>query len=181
MVQTIPKIGIIVGSDSDLKQCAQGLKWLIKMEGQRRIKVRDVLTMSVHRHTDKLLKELKQAVATSRWNIIISGAGWANHLTGTIDAYLRYTLRDDKVVVIGVAFKDDDKLHTLAAQLSISQVPNTQVVWKDRRGPFIGAEGFVRACKLAVNGKLPQIGLPVNKPVRHRTLHEALTQTIQRK
>jgi hypothetical protein len=134
-----------------------------------------VYTMSIHRNTEILLFKLRQELAPVV-DVLITGAGWANHLTGTCDAYLRYTLRNDHVVVVGVAFEDaNEDQHTVAAMLSIKAVPGTQVVYRDEQGKqFVGYQGFADACRFAASGQLPVIKLPEAKSPLVRTLEEAI-------
>jgi len=165
------RIWVVVGSDSDLLQCTEGIEYL-QSEGRPV----QVWTMSIHRNTQEVLEFLSCRSHWSDADILIVGAGWANHLTGTCDAYLRHTLRDDRIVVIGVAFEDhNSQIHTLAAELSITEVPGTQVAFKDESDEvFVGADGFLRACKFAVNGELPQIKLPDLRPPHERSLQATL-------
>ena len=135
------RISIIVGSISDLSQCDKGLKFLNALphaNRKQKVEVTGVYIRSQHRNTldvQALLTKLQK----EKVDVIIVGAGWANHLTGCCDAFLRYTLRDDKITVIGVAFEDNTNTrHTVAASLSISEVPGTQVLYSDSSGKFIG-------------------------------------------
>jgi|ERR1035437_343164 phosphoribosylcarboxyaminoimidazole (NCAIR) mutase len=163
------KIAIIVGSESDLKQCLYGLKFLAeKSENTVMICVR-----SQHRNTlslQELLRDLPKY-----YDVAIVGAGWANHLTGCVDAFLRYELKTMKVPIIGVAFKDElNNRHTEAAILSMTEVPGTQVTYRDENGIFVGQGGFLRACKLAMSGNLPMVKLFEQKPVQDLSLEEAI-------
>jgi len=167
------KIGIIIGSTSDLAQCAQGLKFLTEAVQRKAVEVMWVKAMSIHRNTDEVLRVLRILNALPvdiQPDALIIGAGWANHLTGTADAYLRYTLHNTKIVVVGVAFEDPrEPKHTEAARLSITEVPGTQVVFND----LVGPEGFEAACRFVVAGKLPTIILKEPKPPREFSLEEA--------
>jgi phosphoribosylcarboxyaminoimidazole (NCAIR) mutase len=167
------KIAIILGSESDLSQCDKGFKLLSNSETE----VVGVYIRSQHRNTPSLQQVLAE-LSQMKIDAIIAGAGWANHLTGCCDAYLRYTLRDDKIVVIGVAFADEKNLrHTQAAVLSMTEVPGTQVVYKDSDKVFVGRDGFFRACKMAIN-ELPKIKLPEPKPPIDLSLVEALEKSL---
>ena len=166
------KIAIILGSKSDLKQCILGLKHL-KRHPEFEV---EIYIRSQHRNTlslQKLLVELsEQGVKT-----IIAGAGWANHLTGCTDAFLRYELKNDFTRVIGVAFEDkNNEKHTQAAILSITEVPGTQVIFQDGDVFFIGTMGFFHACELATSKKdnLPAIKIPEPKPAENLSLDEAM-------
>jgi len=165
------RIGVIIGSDSDLSQCVPGLALLKDANDGGEITVLFVNTMSIHRNTVDVLDQLTLDYV----DVLITGAGWANHLTGTCDAYLRYRLKKKKPVVVGVAFEcSDDPRKTQAAINSVRYVPGTQVVYRDDNGPFIGEEGFFRACDFAAYGELPEIELKEPKSVQRRTLEAAL-------
>jgi phosphoribosylcarboxyaminoimidazole (NCAIR) mutase len=164
------KIAIIVGSKSDLSQCQLGLKFL----QEAKVEVIGVYIRSQHRNTLPTQNLLKQLVEEGV-DVIIIGAGWANHLTGCCDAFLRYALRDKKIVVVGVAFRDvTNEKHTQAAILSITEVPGTQVLFKFRDRDLVGIRGFLQACEIAATGELPEITLPTPKETMDLTLNEAL-------
>jgi len=173
------KIGIMIGSDSDLLQCLDGLRFLKEMEAQGMAKVHAVITNSIHRNTKKVLMNLetdtreKEIEPLDRVDIWIIGAGCANHLTGTVDAYLRYQMQNSRVPVIGVAFENKDPEKTLAAILSILHVPGTQVVFDRNR--HVGANGFFNACQDAVYKGFPRLKTPTPKEDKTRTLAEAIT------
>jgi hypothetical protein len=178
------RIAIIVGSKNDFAQCEKGLEWL--ENNQDKISVMQVYVASQHRHTNRVQEILTDlSVSSSPPDAIITGAGWANHLTGCCDAYLRYTLHDNKILVIGTAFEDLKQMseleinpfdnHNSAAILSITCVPGTQVVYRDSSGKhFCGADGFYRACVYAGTGKFPQITLKEIPEQLNLSLTEAL-------
>ncbi len=171
------RILVIIGSDSDLPQCEKGLEILKKAVEREQVQVVGVFTGSIHRNTDEVLEWLHDAASvTPVIDCIITAAGWANHLTGTCDAYLRHTLKNNSIIVYGVAIEDPKNTdHTLAAMLSISEVPGTQVVYKDSGGAqFIGSKGFVAACALAIKNKEAVIKLSEPKPIQLRSLDSAL-------
>jgi phosphoribosylcarboxyaminoimidazole (NCAIR) mutase len=177
---------IIVGSKSDIKQCRLGLEWL-KANGDK-ITVNAFHVASQHRHTLRV-QEILTELANSKNppDAIIVGAGWANHLTGCCDAFLRYKLKDTMIHVIGVAFMDVvqnnqaeinlHENHSLAAVLSITCVPGTQVIFKDDNGKeFIGEEGLLRACKFAAIGIFPAITLKEPPESLEMSLEKALAE-----
>jgi hypothetical protein len=169
------KILVIIGSDSDLPECRRGLEALKAAAERQDIEVPEVLTMSVHRNTLPLFSELERLHKQNAVDIIITGAGWANHLTGMVDAYLRYTLGDDRITVVGVGFEDKQNVrHTQAAELSMSEVPGTQVSFGDSLGSYIGEGGFFRACENAISGQFPAIKSPSPRAAKRRTLQEAI-------
>jgi len=160
------RIGVMIGSDSDLKQCRDGLQWLSELSPTH-ARVEAVLTNSIHRNTHEVLNNLEDYPV----DVWIIGAGMANHLTGTADAYLRYFLKR-KTSVIGVAFEGKTEKDNIAAIMSIEKVPGTQVIFdKDKQ---FGAEGFTYACHLAVEGNFPEIKIPEGKPAVTRTLQQAI-------
>ncbi|MFA4942814.1 MAG: AIR carboxylase family protein [Patescibacteria group bacterium] len=172
------KVAIIIGSRNDLAQCLDGLKYL---KGDPNLKVVGVYIRSQHRNTLETQALLKKLVEM-KVDIIITAAGWANHLTGCVDAFLRYTLKDKRIVVLGVAIEDlNSKRHTEAAVLSITEVPGTQVVFREgdskltgQNAIFIGRQGFLRACMLAAEGDFKKIELPEAKPPMDLTLDAAI-------
>lgn len=178
------RIAIIVGSKSDFKQCQKGLEWL--KTNANIIQVLQVYVASQHRHTRRVQEILENLSASSKPpDAIIAAAGWANHLTGCVDAYLRYTLRDSKILVIGAAIEDIQQKgradidpfmnRNSAAILSITCVPGTQVVYKDSDGKhFCGEDGFYRACAYAAMGEFPSIELKDAPPPLNLSLAEAL-------
>lgn len=135
-------------------------------------------TNSQHRHTKTVQERLEEYVNLPREqkiDALIIGAGWANHLTGCSDAYLRNTLGNDKIPVYGVAFKDKkNPKNTEAAILSITQVPGTQVIFRD----YVGSRCFLRACQDVVEGELPQIKLKPIPLYNRRTINHACLAAI---
>ncbi len=166
------RIGAIVGSDSDLKQCVPGIDFMLNKHLYGNVELAWFDTSSQHRNT-LTLQGILTAYATlpedQRVDVLIVGAGLANHLSGCSDAFLRYTLRNDRIVVIAVAFEGKDQRETMAAVYSITYVPGTQAVFKD----YIGIDGFLQACRDALEMELPEIKLPAVKPWTRRTWLEA--------
>ena len=167
------RIGIMIGSDSDLPQCLLGFKYLEGAQNRGRCEVVVIITNSIHRNTEEVLRNLRlYNYLLDAW---IIGAGWANHLTGTCDAYLRNTLKDDKTRVFGVAFSDhNNNDNNLAAVLSIAKVPGTQVIYNSK---YVGENSFLDACMKASEDDyddLPPIKIGAPKPVVKRTLLEAI-------
>jgi phosphoribosylcarboxyaminoimidazole (NCAIR) mutase len=173
------KIAFITGSKSDLSQCGRGLQLVQEYMDNNpgEIQIAGFYVRSQHRNTLDVQELLRELVAMEV-DVVIIGAGWANHLTGCSDAFLRYTLKNDRMVVIGVAFSDkadkDNEQHTQAAILSITEVPGTQVIYKEGGQVFVGEAGFVAACSFAVCCELPKLKLPEPKPTMDLSLEEAL-------
>lgn len=175
------RIAVLVGSDSDFPQCSEGLYYLRRQQIVGQFVVIGVNTMSIHRNMCEVLEYLDQRNARSDVDVIIAGAGWAAHLPGMMDAYLGYVLNNTCISIIGVAFEDsDDVRHTLAAQLSISEVPGTRVIQHDNTDAFfVGADGFSRACRYAVSEELPVLKEMKPRPIQCRTLEDAITFASQ--
>jgi len=173
------KVAVVIGSQTDLPQCKEGLTLLQNAveSGQIQLYLDSVFISSIHRATDDTLNQLADISKSEDVDILITGAGWANHLTGVCDAYLRYGLDDVRTRVIGVAFEDkDDQTHTQAAVASIVNVPGTQVIYQDDGGIFIGADGFTRACQFAISDELPVIKLPEARPQVRMSLADAIAK-----
>ncbi len=166
------RLAIILGSRSDLKQCTEGLR-LLREQSEFNVMVH---IRSQHRNTLSLQQLLKE-LSSLKVDVIIAGAGWANHLTGCTDAFLRYELKNNFTRVIGVAFEDEnDDRHTQAAILSITEVPGTQVIYKNAMDEmFVGLKGFLKACELAISPELnnfPDIKLPDARAAEDLSLDE---------
>jgi phosphoribosylcarboxyaminoimidazole (NCAIR) mutase len=161
-------IAVVVGSESDIrKQCKQGFDVLeaALTDGDTELYQGCVIVSSIHRmHDDTIALAREVHNLKEKPDAIIVGAGKANHLTGTFDAYLRHALKDDGIRVIGVAFEGEDEEDNNAAVGSITQVPGTQVLYNN----FFGAKGFAEACRLAVSGDLATAGIRVPEKDYHQ-------------
>jgi phosphoribosylcarboxyaminoimidazole (NCAIR) mutase len=150
----------VVGSESDIrKQFSEGVDVLDEAMDAGLIELYQdcIIVSSIHRMTDDtiaLAREFHNVVRQP--DAVIIGAGKANHLTGTVDAYLRNTLKNGHVRIIGVAFEGENEEDNRAAIGSITQVPGTQVIYHS----FFGADGFADACRFAVKGDLGTISVP---------------------
>lgn len=169
------RIVVIVGSLSDLSQARKGLELLLKMQDRECIMV-DVYIASQHRNTEQLQLLLKSlARSYNSPLVIIAAAGWANHLTGCVDAFFRYIIKNFSINVIGVGFEDKKKINTQAAYLSMACVPGTQVILDNGdKAPFMGKVGFFKACEFALKGEFPKITVPKKKKFIKFTLREAV-------
>jgi phosphoribosylcarboxyaminoimidazole (NCAIR) mutase len=172
------RIGVMIGSDSDLFQCKEGFSILHDAEESGKVKVVAVITSSIHRNHNETLQYLrtftreKDREFIDKVDVWIIGAGWANHLTGICDSYLRYVMNNNRVPVIGVAFESEDPEKTKAAILSITAVPGTQVIFNPSL--YVGKAGFALACQYAIFGNLPELKLPKPKSVVLRSLNQAI-------
>ncbi|MCU0680591.1 MAG: AIR carboxylase family protein [Planctomycetes bacterium] len=176
------KVAIIIGSETDLigseineSQLLEGLEALAAASDK--VLVIGVYAYSQHRNTEPLQDLIKRLIKEGV-EVIITGAGWANHLSGCTDALIRYTIRDAHVIVLGVAFEDKSegsgKRHTEAAILSMTEVPGTKLIYQDEEGVFVGPAGFLRACQCAIKAVFPIVELPKLKPEKKWTLEEAI-------
>jgi phosphoribosylcarboxyaminoimidazole (NCAIR) mutase len=164
------KIVVMVGSDNDLVQCENGLLYLAEKQEKGIVEVKQVITASIHRNTMAVINAL-YTLRDDKVDVLIAGAGKANHLTGTCDAILRYMIKDCRIVVVGCVFYlVDNMTDVTAGMLSISRVPNTQVVFNS----YFGSDGFFNACVYAATAELPKIRIPEIKLPEFRTPFEAL-------
>ncbi|MDO8566049.1 MAG: AIR carboxylase family protein [Candidatus Moranbacteria bacterium] len=174
--QSKRRIAILHGSDSDKSQMTLGVEFLRAIRATRTFEITDFYRVSIHRNNRELHAWMDDRHRLSDVDVMVMGAGCAAHLPGVCDAYLRNDWKDTQIVVVGVGFQDPKNWwNSAAAELSISQVPGTQVVCGDARGNFVGEDGFVRALRFAVEGELPKITIPEEKPSKHRTFDEMLT------
>src|SRR3989344_6993094 len=105
---TNPKVGIVMGSDSDLKVMQEAAKALEEFGIAYEISV-----VSAHRTPDRALEYAKTALDRGL-KVIIASAGGAAHLAGVMAA-------NTTLPVIGVPI--DWKLSGLDALLSTMQMP----------------------------------------------------------
>jgi 5-(carboxyamino)imidazole ribonucleotide mutase len=103
------KVGIIVGSDSDLEIMNEACKALEELGIEYELRV-----ASAHRTPNKV-KEYVESAEGRGIEVIIAGAGWAAHLPGVIAAYTT-------IPVIGVPV-DSSPLKGMDSLLSIVQMP----------------------------------------------------------
>ena len=103
------KIGIIIGSDSDLDKIDDACKTLDDFGIDYELRV-----ASAHR-TPNRVKKYAESAERRGIEVIIAGAGWAAHLPGVVAAYTT-------IPVIGVPV-DSSPLNGLDALLSIVQMP----------------------------------------------------------
>lgn len=103
------KVGIIVGSDSDLEIMNEACKALEELGIEYELRV-----ASAHRTPNKV-REYVESAEGRGIEVIIAGAGWAAHLPGVVAAYTT-------IPVIGVPV-DSSPLKGMDALLSIVQMP----------------------------------------------------------
>jgi len=180
------KIGIMIGSLSDLDQCLEGFEYLIKMGEKGLAEIYWVEVSSQHRHTlivQSILTQYSRMPADEKIDVLITGAGWANHLSGCVDSFLRYTLQDSDITVIGVAFEDPENFtHTRAAILSSSEVPGNQMILKNDKGEsLVGEKGFLSACQYAIEGALPKVKAKIPPEYSRMDIYKARDLALEMK
>jgi 5-(carboxyamino)imidazole ribonucleotide mutase len=109
-VSKIPKVAVVMGSDSDFAV----LKGCIKLLKQFEVEV-SVSVCSAHRTPDKAA-ELAKSAEEDGFDVIIAAAGKAAHLPGVLAAYT-------PLPVIGIPIKSST-LDGLDSLLSIVQMPS---------------------------------------------------------
>lgn len=106
-----PKIGIIMGSKSDLPVMQAAATFLDQLEVPHEISI-----ISAHRTPDRMRLYAIEA-KTKGLKVIIAGAGGAAHLPGMVAAYTT-------LPVIGVPVKSSNSIDGWDSVLSILQMPN---------------------------------------------------------
>lgn len=106
-----PKIGIIMGSKSDLPVMQAAAAFLDQLEVTYEISI-----VSAHRTPDRMRSYAMEA-KTKGLKVIIAGAGGAAHLPGMVAAYTT-------LPVIGVPVKSSNSIDGWDSVLSILQMPN---------------------------------------------------------
>jgi 5-(carboxyamino)imidazole ribonucleotide mutase len=104
-----PKVGVIMGSDSDLPTMEETFKVLDKFGVSYEVRI-----LSAHRSPDETAAYAKDS-AERGLQILIAGAGWAAHLAGVLAA-------ETVLPVIGVPI-DSSPLQGMDALLSTVQMP----------------------------------------------------------
>ncbi|WP_148687926.1 5-(carboxyamino)imidazole ribonucleotide mutase [Candidatus Nitrosocosmicus hydrocola] len=106
-----PKVGVIMGSDSDLEVMNDALKVLIEFEIPYEVRI-----VSAHRTPHELL-EYAESAKSKGINIIISGAGGAAHLPGMVASFT-------SLPVIGVPIcSPTNPVNGMDSLFSIVQMP----------------------------------------------------------
>lgn len=163
-----PRIATMFGSDSDLVQAVEAHEYLLEKAKKGKVELFGQWTNSIHRNPADVVAILPKLIGNI--DSLIVGAGWANQLTGCVNAFLRNWYRNDHIIVFGVAIEDpNDPVHTQAAVLSITQLPGSEVVFHN----YVGSEGCLSAARHAVMGIYPVITLKDQKPAIRRSIEEA--------
>ena len=107
----ISRVGIIMGSDSDLEIMSEAVKVLIDFEAEYEVKI-----VSAHRTPHELL-EYAESAKSRGIGIIISGAGGAAHLPGMVASFT-------SLPVIGVPIcSPSNPVNGIDSLFSIVQMP----------------------------------------------------------
>ena len=106
----MPKVGIIMGSDSDLPIMQEAIDVLIGFDIETEVDI-----VSAHRTPDKLFDYAKNAHLNG-FSVIIAGAGGAAHLPGMVASM-------SPLPVIGVPVKSRNSIDGWDSVLSILQMP----------------------------------------------------------
>jgi len=106
-----PEVGIIMGSDSDLKVMKEAAEILDQFGISYEVRI-----VSAHRTPEHMFEYAKSA-ASRGLKIIIAGAGGAAHLPGMVASLTT-------LPVIGVPIKSNNSIDGWDSILSILQMPN---------------------------------------------------------
>lgn len=142
---TKPVVGIIMGSQSDLKVMRQAAEFLEEMQV-----VFEVTIVSAHRTPNRMVKYATEA-RDRGLKVIIAGAGGAAHLPGMVASLTT-------LPVIGVPVKSSNSIDGWDSVLSILQMPSgvpvATVALDGARNAGILAAQIVGASDSQVAGRL---------------------------
>ncbi len=137
-ITTAPQpIDILIGSASDQDQIAAGIRYLAAKGIPYRVHI-----LSCHRNLMELMGYAQQVEPNTT---IIAGAGKAAALPGILKTLLD-CFGKGHMPVIGVGFHGTTFDASVAARLSIKELPGSPVVMDEDAEPYMGAEGFLLAC-----------------------------------
>jgi phosphoribosylcarboxyaminoimidazole (NCAIR) mutase len=170
------RVAVVFGSKSDLLYGEAGLNFL--NNNRDLCEVVSVSFRSPLRHRSWLRMMNKLADSC---DVIIMGAGWANHPAVLADAFLRRRKQNTTIPVVGVAFEDvENQRHSVASEFSLTEASiDIQVVYQDSSGKFFsGSEGFYRACVFGVLGDFSVIKIPEPKFEGDFSLEEIMGELV---
>ena len=153
---TIPLVGIIMGSDSDLNimQAASDILKQFKIP-------HEVTVVSAHRTPIRMM-EYAQKARTRGLKVIIAGAGGAAHLPGMVASIT-------PLPVIGVPIKSSNSIDGWDSVLSILQMPNgvpvATVALNAAKNAGILAAEIIGTADDAVSQKISDYKKSLNKEV----------------
>lgn len=162
------KVAVILGSDENLGQCCQGLALLKKAILDNTIEFKGVVTASVKSDIGAVFAHLTNLAATE-CDVIIVDAVMANQC----DSFLRYTLRNDKVVVIGMVFMNKNSKRAIADTLNMTEAQDSFVVFEKE---YVGENGFLKTCSVAISGNLPRMIIRECAAIKDRNMAEAIKE-----
>lgn len=110
MTPSAPKVGIIMGSDSDLRVMGDAAEFLEALDIPHEVSI-----VSAHRTPERLFQYAREASGRGL-QVLIAGAGGAAHLPGMIAAI-------SPLPVIGVPVKSRNSIDGWDSLLSILQMP----------------------------------------------------------
>ena len=171
------KIAIILDSEANLGECLNGLRYLFD---QKQIGEASIEGVFINNHYDKpaLAHQLLRNLADQKVGVIIAVSEIGSNLAAFCDAHLRYGLKDNHILVLGVVLTDliDDQ-GSEAVTLAISGDPRCRAAYHDESGQvFLNHDGFWSACRYAVYGILPKIDLPSVREIIDLSLNDAITR-----
>ncbi len=134
------KIEIVLGSESDLNQTLGGLEVLKNSGVPYRVHI-----ISCHRNPEDLRLYARDEVTEEM--ILIAAGSKAFALPGVLQSWLQYFGK--KLVCIGVALEGKTPKASVAARLSIEELPGNPVLLQNGNAYF-GFEGFAAACRDAL-------------------------------
>lgn len=151
-----PKIGIVMGSDSDLNIMQEAAKFLEQLQITY-----EVTIVSAHRTPQRLIAYASTA-ADRGLKVIIAGAGGAAHLPGMIASVT-------PLPVIGVPVKSSNSIDGWDSVLSILQMPNgvpvATVALNAAKNAGILAAQILGASDAAIMQKIVDYKLQLNNEV----------------
>lgn len=165
------KIVVVCGSRSDLKHIRDGINALRIAEKRGIISWGRVDICSTHRNPKELRDNIGMYIRDGV-DAIIAVAGKLAALFGDVDAHVRNVLHNGATRVIPVPLKGKDEQASMAALLSVLQVPNHQMIFQEE---FF--HNPTAAFEYAISGDLPTIILEKQKPSEPLTPAEAYELT----
>ncbi|MFA6094693.1 MAG: phosphoribosylaminoimidazolesuccinocarboxamide synthase [Candidatus Paceibacterota bacterium] len=137
-----PNIQVIIGSRSDLPQCKAGLDYLSEhADGNLNV-------ASCHRNAKRLRSFLKKLSPDT--SHLLCAAGNSAQLPGVSLSWL-CEFKLAHIPLIGIGLKGKTPRNDLEAVTAIEGLPGRPVVLNSQREAYFGPEGFLAACKAAVN------------------------------
>jgi phosphoribosylaminoimidazole-succinocarboxamide synthase len=144
------KVDVLLGSRSDLKQVQQGLDYL----SERGIK-HCTHIISAHRNPEEL-RQYAERLKAEEADVIIAAAGKAAQLPGVLKAWLGHYSKSN-IPVIGVALMGEPAEASVAAKLSIEQLPGQPVELDEHGKAYFSSKGMQEAVRAALENEfLPQ-------------------------